>query len=472
MQQLIERAPTSREAAPRAPATHEAAIPLPSPLPRPSLEAQLEAAIRTPPVGWLTRRALLVLTVTLLPLAGWASMTTIEQAVLGSGQLMPEGKRKTVTLLEPGILRRLEVKEGSLVEAGQVLAQLDVTQAEAAADQAKAAYWSGRARIARLRAEQEDRRRLDFPADLATAAAASRAIDVFLEAERALLAARWASFDGQSAVQARAIAQAREQITGARAQKEGAERQLRSAREQIAGLNRLLTQGFASRFTVLELQRQEASFAAAAGTSAAQEAQFREAMAQAERQLATIRLSRLSEIATDLQATEAAVATAQQQLRAAQDILVRREVLAPEAGRVTNIQMFSPGSSIAAGQPLLDLVPSQDRLVVEGQILPTDVEQVAVGQRANLRLSAYRMRELPLLPAQVIHVSPDIVTAPSGSLYYVMRAELDPGALERFPEAKLFAGMPVEIYVLGERRTPLSYFWAPIRHAARRAFRD
>ena len=83
------------------------AIPLPSPLPRPSLEAQLEAAIRTPPVGRLTRRALLVLGLTLLPLGGWATMTTIEQAVLGQGQLIPEGKRKTVTLLEPGILKRL-----------------------------------------------------------------------------------------------------------------------------------------------------------------------------------------------------------------------------------------------------------------------------------------------------------------------------------------------------------------------------
>lgn len=462
MQQLIERAPAARETA----------IPLPSPLPRPSLEAQLEAAIRTPPVGRLTRRALLALGVTLLPFGGWATMTTMEQAVLGQGQLIPEGKRKTVTLLEPGILRRLEVKEGSHVQAGQVLAQLDVTQAEAAADQAKAAFWSGRARIARLRAEQEDRRTLDFPVDLAKAAAADPAIDVFIEAERALFAARWANFDGQTAVQARQIAQAREQIAGARAQKEGAEQQVRSAREQIAGLNRLLVQGFASRFSVLELQRQEASFAASAGASAAQEAQFREAMAQAERQLATIRLTRLSEIATDLQATEAAVAAAQQQLRAAQDILVRREVLAPEAGRVTNIQMFSPGSSIGANQPLLDLVPSQDRLVAEGQILPTDVEQVAVGQRANLRLSAYRMRELPLLPAHVIHVSPDIVTAQNGSTYYTVRAELDPGALERFPEVKLFAGMPVEMYILGEKRTPLSYFWAPVRHAARRAFRD
>ncbi|MDO9711413.1 HlyD family type I secretion periplasmic adaptor subunit [Paracraurococcus lichenis] len=451
---------------------HGGAIPLPSPLPRPTLEAQLEAAIRTPPVGRLARRALLALTVTLLPLGGWATMTHIEQAVLGTGQLIPEGKRKTVTLLEPGILRRLMVKEGSSVEAGQTLALLDVTQAETAADQAKAAFWSGRARIARLRAEQDDRRGLSFPADLEKAAAADPAIAVFLEAERAFFAARWANFDSQVAAQEKQVTQAREQMLGARAQKEGAERQLRSVREQIAGLSRLLVQGFASRFSVLELQRDEAMFGATVGSAGAQETQFREAMAQAEKQLASLRFTRLSDIANDVQTTEAAVAAAAQQLRAAQDILTRREVVAPEAGRVTNIQMFSPGSSIGAGQPILELVPAHDRLIVEGQVQPTDIEQVAVGQRTNLRLTAYRMRELPVLPGRLIHVAPDISTNQNGAQFYTVRAELAPEALARFPDVRLFAGMPVEIYVLGEDRTPLSYFWTPFRHAARRAFRD
>ncbi|WP_165943371.1 HlyD family type I secretion periplasmic adaptor subunit [Roseicella aquatilis] len=462
MQQLVERAAT-------APA---AAIPLPSPSPRPSLEAQLEGAIRTPPVGRLTRQALLVLALTLLPLGGWATMTTIEQAVLGQGQLIPEGKRKTVTLLEPGILKRLLVKEGALVQAGQAIAQMDVTLAEASADQARAAYWSGRARAARLRAEQEDQRVLAFPEDVVAAAKADPAIEVFLKAEQSLFAARWANYDASIAAQERQIAQAREQVAGARAMKEGAELQVKSARDQIAGLARLLAQGYASRFTVMELQRQEASLAATASASASQEVQYREAMVQGEKHLVGLRYTRLSEIGTDLQTTEAAVAQAQQQLRAARDVLNRRELVAPEAGRVTNIQAFTPGSSIAAGQPILDLVPAEDRLVVEGQILPTDIEQVAVGQRANLRLTAYRMRELPVLPGRVTLVSPDIVTVQSGNQYYTIRAELEPEALERFHEARLFAGMPVEIYVLGEKRTPLSYLWTPVRHAARRAFRD
>ncbi len=202
--------------------------------------------------------------------------------------------------------------------------------------------------------------------------------------------------------------------------------------------------------------------------------QLREAIAQAQRQLSAIRLNRLSEVATHTQATEAQAAAAAGQLRAAEDVLARREVLAPEDGKVTNIRAFTPGASIAAGEPILDLVPAHDRFVAEAQIQPTDIEQVAVGQRVNVRLSSYRMRSLPLVPGRVIQVAAGAQASPvNGAPFYAARAELDLDALgPAAPGLALSAGMPVEVYVLGERRTPFDYFWAPLRNSARRAFRD
>jgi HlyD family secretion protein len=457
LQQLVER---SRSTA------------LPPPIPLESLQQQLEQSIKSPPVGRVVRMALLTLGLTLVPFIGWATMTTMERAVISSGQLVPEGRRKTVNLLEPGILRRLLVQEGSVVEAGQPLLQLDVTQAETSADAAKAAFWGGRARAARLRAEQADNRELRFPEDLLRAAASDPAIQVFVAAEQAFFQARWAAFDGQTGVQERAITQLQEQVAGAQAQRQGAEHQVRTVREQIAGYNRLLTQGFASRFTVLNLQQLEAGFVATIGQSNAQEAQLREGIIQAQGQLATMRLTRLAEIANDLQMTEASIATAMQQLRAAQDILARREVLAPEAGKVTNIQAFTPGATIQSGQAILDLVPINDRLIVEGHIQPTDIEQVAVGQRVNIRLTSYRMRSVPLLHGHITVVGADIQAMPNGTQYFMMRAEFEPGALESTPEVGLLAGMPTEVYVLGEKRTPMSYLWAPLLNSTRRSFRD
>jgi HlyD family secretion protein len=451
---------------------HKGAIGLAMPAPVESLEAQLEASIRTPPVGRVARLALLTLGLTLIPFVGWGTMTTMERAVLAGGQLVPEGRRKSVNLLEPGILRRLEVKEGDLVREGQTLLQLDVTQAESAADQARAAFWSNRARLARLRAEQAEERTLAIPEDLARAATADRAVKIFTEAEQSLFQARWHAYDGQVAVQQRQITQYQEQVAGARAQREAAQLQLRSARDQIASMRELEKQGLFPRFRVLEMQRTEASHAAMIGQATAQEAQLRELISQAQGQLAALRLNRLSEVATELQTTEAALATATQQMRATQDILQRREVVAPEAGKVTNIRAFTPGSTIAAGEPFLDLVPVKDRLVVEAQVMPVDIEQVEVGQRVNVRLTSYRMRAMPLIPGRVIQVGADAQALPNGVSFYVMRAELDAEVVNRLADLTMTAGMPVEAYVLGEQRTPFDYLWAPIRNSARRAFRD
>ena len=451
MQQLVERPR-------RAPALAE---------PVESLEAQLEASIRTPPVGRTARAALLTLGLSLAPLAGWATMTTMERAVIAGGQLVPEGRRKSVNLLEAGILRRLEVREGQVVREGQTLLQLDVTQAEAAAGQARAQFWSGRARLARLRAKAAEDRAFAVPPDLAREALAAPAVRAFVDAERTLFAARWSAFDGQVAVQERQVAQYQEQVAGARAQRDAAQSQLRSTRDQIASLNQLLAQGFAARFRVLEMQRMEQGYMAALGQAQSQESHLREAIAHAQRQLSALRLNRLSEVAADSQAAEAAV------VAAAEDVLARREVLAPEDGKVTNIRAFTPGASIAAGEPILDLVPAHDRFVVEAQVQPTDIEQVAVGQRVNVRLSSYRMHALPLVPGRVIQVAADAQTAPTGASFYVVRAELDLDALgPSAPDLALSAGMPTEVYVLGERRTPLDYLWAPLRNSARRVFRD
>lgn len=445
---------------------------LPAPQPIEPLERQLEASLQSPPVSRVVRLALLTLGLTLIPFFGWASLTTMERAVVASGQLVPEGRRKTVNLLEPGILRRLLVQEAQIVDIEQPLLQLDVTQAESTADQAKAAFWGGRARLARLRAEQAEQRQLLFPDEISRAAATDPSLRVFIEAEQSLFQARWSAYDGQAAVAERQIAQYQEQIAGFRAQREANETSLRSARDQLVGMRTLAQQGLLSQFRLQEMQRQEQGYLGAIGSFRAQEQQTREAITQAERQLATIRLDRLSQIATDMQTTEATTATAAQQLRAAQDVLTRREVVSPEAGKVTNIRQFTPGATIAAGEPILDIVPVRDRFVVEVQVLPTDIEQVTVGQRVNARLTSYRVRQVPMIGGRLIQVAADTVTNSAGLVYFPARAELDLEILQKVPEVTLSAGMPAEVFILGELRTPLDYLWSPIRNAARRAFRD
>jgi HlyD family secretion protein len=437
-----------------------------------ALEAELEAAMPAPSIRRIALASVLCLVVGGGGLLGWAAATPLERAVVASGTLVAEGRRKTIQLLEPGLLRELLVREGEAVTAGQPLLRLDVTQADAAANQARMQRWTAAARLARLRAEQQDNRSLAMPEALRQAAAQDAAVAGILQDEERLFRARWTSFDGTLAVQEARIAQLRGQIQAAEAQHAAAVTRLRATREELAGVQQLLARGFATRTRLLELQRAEAEQLGNMGLFAAQEAQARQAIAAAELEKTNVASTRRSEVARELQETQSLLSDATERLRAAEDLLARREVVAPEDGVVTDIRHVTPGSSIGAGQPVLDLVPRDDRLVVETQINLNDIEQVHTGSRVNIRLTAFRQRETPLVVGRIFYVSADRQQDARGATFYVARAELDPASLAEAPGLQLAAGMPTEMFVLGERRSALDYLLRPIRDSMRRALRD
>jgi HlyD family secretion protein len=436
------------------------------------LEAELESLVPAPPLRRLAIAALLLVTLGLGGLLTWAALTPLESAVVASGSLVAEGRRKSITLLEPGLLRELLVREGSRVAVGQPLLRLDTTQAEAAAGQARAQYWGQTVRATRLSAELADRRDLVFPPEAHAAAATDGAVRALMEAERRLFEARWAAFEGQLGVQRTRVAQLQEQTQSIIAQRTSTTTRLRTIREELSGTTRLVSQGYATRTRLWELQRSEAELLGNERALQSQEAQTREQIAQAEAEMASISLNRRQDVARELQDALAVVADADQRLKAAADVLARREVLAPEAGIVTDIRFFTPGSSIGAGQAILDIVPADDRLVADTRILPQDVENVRVGQPSRLRLAAFRTADLPMVEARVTSLSADQRTDERGGAYFAARIEMVPGALDAYPGITLAPGMPVEAYVIGEKRSALDYLLRPLRDSLRRAARD
>lgn len=435
-------------------------------------EAELEAAMPAPSLRRIAVASLFTLVVGVGGLVGWAAVTPIERAVVANGTLVAEGRRKTIQLLEPGLLRELLVREGELVSAGQPLLRLDVTQADALANQARVQRWAATTRLARLRAEQRDQRELAMPEAVLAAAANDPAIEAMVADEERFFAARWLALDGQLAVQEAKLAQLQEQLAAAQAQRASFATRLRATREELVGVNQLLSRGFATRTRQLELQRAEAEYLGSLGQFAAQEAQTRQAMAQAELERGTLMLNRRAEVSRDLQEAQAQLADATERLRSAEDLLARREVLAPEDGVVTDIRYVTPGSSIAAGQPVLDLVPRDDRLVVETQVALTDIEQVQLGSRVNVRLTAFRQRETPLVAGRITYVSADRQQDARGFSFFVVRAALDAESLAGTRGVQLAAGMPTETFILGERRSALDYLLRPVEDSLRRALRD
>lgn len=434
--------------------------------------AEADAAARMPSVRRIGLAALLLLFVGFGGLLFWAAITPIERAVVSRGSLVAEGRRKSIVLSEPGILQQLLVREGERVQAGTVLLRLDPTTAEAAAAQARAQARALAVRVERLRAEQQDERRFVAPREILRAAERDPGLANIVASEQRLFTARWQAYDSNMAVYERRVAVQREQLQATAAQRASVASRIGSIRTDLAGQRPLAQQGFALMSRVRELERTEAELIGSAGALAAQEAQYRQAIAQAEAEMATFRLTRAQDIARELQDNQQTLLDAEQRVLAAENVRSRRDLVAPEAGIVTDIRFVTPGSSISDGVPVLDLLPLDDRLVIEAKVLPADVEQLHIGSRVNVRLSAFRQRTTPLLAGHLTYVSADQQTDAQGNQFFLARAQIDAGELSAIPGLQLQAGMPVELFVLGETRSALAYIISPIRDSLRRSLRD
>jgi HlyD family secretion protein len=405
-------------------------------------------------------------------LGAWAALTPLDSAVSAQGLFISAGKRKTVTLLDPGILSQLLVKEGEAVTAGQPLLLLDDVQLRGGMNQVKAQYWGAVAKATRLRAETQDQRQLVMPDNLLAAAAADPTIAGLMRAEQTLFASRWDTFDGNARVSARKIEQLQSQLASLQTQMISLDKRTALTQEEARTVEYLRKDGLETKSRSLDLQRAVAELEGGMADAAGRYKEAGQAIEQTVSELTNYAETRRSDSAKDLQETEAAIADAAQRLHSAEDLLNKQKVLAPETGIVTDIKFFTPGSSITAGQPVLDIVPADERLLVEAPVMPIDIEHVHVGQRVNFRLSAYKAHRVPTVEGRLVYVAADRQQDAQGNPFFLVRAELDRDALKPFPGVLVYPGMPADLLIVGGERSALNFLISPILDGMRHGMRE
>lgn len=427
------------------------------------------------PQGSLRRIALFSLLTILVGFGGltaWAALARIESAVPATGTIISGGKRKTISLADGGILKTLMVQEGDKVAAGQVLLRLDDVQPRAALFQASVLYWSAVARAARLTAEAADRRELPVSAALRGAADADPAVAAAVAAEAYQFQSRWGALDANTRVEERKIAQQEAQIAALRAQIASAGLRLGLVQEELRGVDFLMSRGLATKPRQLELRRGEAELRGNIGQFAGQYNEALQVIAQVRSGIINTMEARRADISRERSETQAAQADAEQRLTAARDLLQKREILAPEPGTVTDFRYFTPGSSIMAGQPVMDLVPDTQRLLVEGTVAPFEVEHLAVGQRVNVRLTAYKAHRVPVITGHLTYVGADRQMDANNQPVFMVRAEIDAGALRDKPGVVLLPGMPADILIVNGARSVLDFLISPITDSIGHAMKE
>lgn len=414
-----------------------------------------------------------ILSIALFGIFGiWAVTVPLASAVIAPGVVKVLSQHRAVQHLEGGIVKAILVREGEHAERGQVLARLDTTQIEANLGVLETKLFADLALIARLEAEQAGAAEISFPDELQKRADNEEARSA-MAAQRSEFAARATSLRGERTLIDQQIAQLEESIRGLQSSSGGLERQLAYLRDEIKDSDFLLAKGLARRPKVLALKRAEADAEAQIAANASSVAQSKGKIAELEDRRRQTGYTWLADIAKQSHAARERLADTRHRLSAARDMLVRSEIRAPETGVVVGLNTRSFNTVLNPRETLLDIVPVQDHLIVEGEVKPIDRNEVRVGQPARVQILAFNARRAPMLTGSVIMVTVDALIDPrSGRSFY--KTEVD---LLKTPElasylAALQPGMPVEIFIETGRRTFAEYLLQPLMLRMRRAFKE
>ncbi|HXV25714.1 MAG TPA: HlyD family type I secretion periplasmic adaptor subunit [Alphaproteobacteria bacterium] len=404
--------------------------------------------------------------------ASWAALARLDSAALAPGVVAVESGRKTVQHLEGGIVARLLVSEGRSVAAGEPLILLDQTQAQATLEELRAAWLASAASAALLRAERDGRSQIAWPRWPDWADSTPQLASV-TAGETKAFDARQREMVAQSELLRSKIAQSAEEITGIEGEMESLTDQLRLIEEEIADMSQLLKKGLIDKPRVLALRRRKSELAGSFERNRAQLSRARHEIAEFEIRIAELKTARASDAAGRLQEIERELRQLEGRLFAAGEVFARTIIRAPLTGRVVALKVHTIGGVIGSGEPLMDIVPDDERLVVEVRLNPSDIDVVEPGQVAELRFNAFQDRESAPIMGRLISISADRLTEEeSGRAYYLGRIALSAESTRMLDSREIVPGMQADAIILTGEGTLLDYLLRPIERTFRHALRE
>ena len=454
----------SKTIASRVPDAHRATA-------RPVWYSELDEDSDHPPLRRLIIAGITTIAVAFGGFFGWAYSAELGSAAVAVGSVIVDSKRKTVSHLEGGILDRMLVQEGDEVKVGQPLIKLDDTRARSDLQSLQSRRVGLTAKLARLRAEQAGESEITFPANFGEAGDVSA--ESAIKAEQVFFLKRRAQKESKIDIQKKQIEQFSEQAKALDVQIKATDRQIELIGEQRRAIASLVGKGFAQKSKLIEIDTRLSELASDRGEYAGDKAKAEQAKAGAEFALTGIESDMQAEIAGEITTGQVELADTEERIVAAKDVMRRVVITSPQAGIVDNIRLRTPGGVVAAGEPLLDIVPENEPLIVEMKVTPRDIDSVAVGSPAQVRLTAYNQRGQSPLAGKITYVGADqLIDEKTDTAYFVARAEITPKALADNPKVKLYPGMPAEVVIVHKPRKAIEYITAPISESFNRAFRE
>jgi HlyD family secretion protein len=427
--------------------------------------------------AWSTRRPLITGFVTLALLVGgfggWSLFTSIDGAIVASGQIEVDQNKQIVQHPDGGVVAEIAVKEAQAVQAGDLLIRLDGTLLQSELAIVEGQLFEALARRDRLEAERDDRAEPTTSPDLIELAKSRPDVAEQIKGQRGLFFARKESLARQSEQLGKRSNQIASQIDGIKAQTVAVTQQLDLIKQELADQKTLLAKGLAQSSRVLALEREEANLQGNMGQLIASRAESEGRATEIDLEILRLAAVRREEASTQLRDLGPQALELAERRRALIERIARLDIRAPVSGIVLGLAVTAPRSVLRAAEPVAYIVPQDRALVISVHIQPIHRDEVHVGQKVRLVFPAFSARTMPEIFGHVSTISADALTDQRTQVaYFSAELEIDPGEMAKLTTQTLIPGMPVEAFIETGSRSPMSYLLKPFTDYFSKAMRE
>jgi adhesin transport system membrane fusion protein len=396
----------------------------------------------------------------------WAKLAVLDEVTRGEGKVVPSSKTQVIQNLEGGIMAEILVREGDIVERGDILVRIDNTAAKATFRDARTRYYSLLATVARLEAEQND---TEFVVpDEVLKQAPGAAAD-----QKSTYAARKRQLEAQVSVLKSQAKQRRQEIAEMASRRKQLARSLDFARQELAITRPLVQKGLSPRIELLRIEREVTDLEGELRTVRLSIPRLQSAAKEAEKRVEEVVFSAKADISDEHNAARAELQSITETLAAGEDRVIRTEVRSMVRGTIKEIKHNTVGGVVRPGQDIIEIVPLDDTLLIEAQIRPADIAFLRPGQESIIKVAAYDFSIYGGLKAKLEHISADTIKDEQGESFYRVYLRTSQNSLvHQGEELPIIPGMTATIEILTGNKTVFDYILKPILKARDKALRE
>lgn len=396
----------------------------------------------------------------------WAAWSEIDVVTRGEGRVITSSQVQLIQNLEGGILAEIPVREGETVEKDQVLFRLDATRFESSYREGEQQKFALQARIARLAAEAAGTAP-EMPAGL------REKHPEIVKQELALHAARAKDLASKIDILREQLVQRRNEIIELRAREKTQREGLAIITREIAISAPLVTQGVISEVELMRLQREQVRIRTEVEAASLAAPRIESSIEEVRRKIDETTSAFRAQAGAELALSRAELAKHAETLPALEDRVTRTTVRSPVKGIVKSILNKTIGGVVQPGNPLAEIVPLEEQLLVEARIKPADIAFIAVGQRAVVKVTAYDFSIYGGLEGKIVLVGADSIVPQQGEPYYIVHVRTAASALKFSGKSlPVIPGMTTSVDVLTGKKSVLNYLLKPVNRAMERALSE